>query len=236
MPEVPSVARCEPPRSPCSCSRSPGRRCCVLAGGFDTEVLGTRITTNEPLRPLLIASVMLSVFILAGGVVRSVRSLGRRGARDPSRRCRDRACRSSRGRGDRLRDDGGERRGCVRIREPGRSLAVAAACASSSSSPRKCRGPARQWTFAPLGYRADRAARRSGDRADLLAGLPLIMAAAKLVGGQPALYRGGADRRRPAACSPRSARPPSGLAGRGPHRARCSWRRARRSSSCSCGR
>jgi hypothetical protein len=40
----------------------------ILSGGFDTEVFGRRLSSNAPLRPLLIASLALSVLILAGGI------------------------------------------------------------------------------------------------------------------------------------------------------------------------
>ena len=42
-----------------------------FSGGFDTQLFGLRLTTNEPLRPLLFGSFALSVFILAGGIWRS---------------------------------------------------------------------------------------------------------------------------------------------------------------------
>jgi hypothetical protein len=38
-------------------------------GGFDTRVLGVRLTTHEPLRPLLAGAAALSVYLLAGGAV-----------------------------------------------------------------------------------------------------------------------------------------------------------------------
>ena len=40
----------------------------LAIGGFEIEVFGRRLTTHEPLRPLLIASFALSVLILAGGI------------------------------------------------------------------------------------------------------------------------------------------------------------------------
>jgi hypothetical protein len=36
-------------------------------GGFDATIVGARLTTNEPLRPLFIASLFFTIFILAGG-------------------------------------------------------------------------------------------------------------------------------------------------------------------------
>ena len=159
----------------------------VVAGGFDTQVLGTRITTNEPLRPLLIASVLLSVFILAGGVLRSFdRWVAAVRAIPPAAAAL-----------------------AVSILTAAAGIVFATTAASGSDAygyvsqaDLWMRGglrieqpfaadvpwPGAQWTFAPLGYRPTEL---PGDQAIVptyAAGLPLIMAAAKLIGGQPALY------------------------------------------------
>lgn len=51
----------------------------VLAGGIDVRIFGSRISSHEPLRPLLITALALSVFILAGGRFssRPVRAIAR---------------------------------------------------------------------------------------------------------------------------------------------------------------
>lgn len=159
----------------------------LLAGGFETNLLGTRITTNEPLRPLLIASVLATIFILSGGVVRSV----------------DRWVAIARG----LKPAPVALGIAIFTAAAGIVFATTAASGADaygyvSQADLWLNGslrieqpfaadvpwPGAQWTFAPLGYRPTEL---PGDQAIVptySAGLPLIMAAAKLVGGQPGLF------------------------------------------------
>jgi hypothetical protein len=53
-----------------------------VAGGFDTKVLGVRLTTHDPQRPLLAGAVALTIYLLAGGAVwlpdpKLLRAIGR---------------------------------------------------------------------------------------------------------------------------------------------------------------
>jgi hypothetical protein len=159
----------------------------LLAGGFDTRLFGARVTTNEPLRPLLIASVLLTVFIMSGGVVRSTDRwiAAVRGIPPAAAALAVAILTALAGIAFATTAAGGADaygyvsqaelwlRGSLRIEQP-----------FASEVP----WPGAQWTFAPLGYRPTEI---PGDQAIVptySAGLPMIMAAAKLIGGQPALY------------------------------------------------
>src|SRR5690606_16208759 len=41
----------------------------LLFGGFDTEILGLRVRSNAPIRPLIGASIAFTMFIFLGGRV-----------------------------------------------------------------------------------------------------------------------------------------------------------------------
>lgn len=157
----------------------------VVFGGFDARVLGSRVTTHEPLRPLLFTAAALSVFILSGGSARP-RLPGWIAGVDH-------------------RVAAGLLASTV--------LAVGLAYCTTTASGADAYGyvsqadlwidgevkvpqpwvarapwPSRRWAFAPLGYRPVDAA---GDWAIVPTyspGLPLLMAAAKLIGGHCAMF------------------------------------------------
>ena len=160
----------------------------AVSGGFDTAIFGWRITTNEPMRPMLIASITISLFILSGGRVRG----GARVAR---------AITSA------------NHRVIVGVMAAA-VLAVGVTFATTAASGADSYGyvsqaelwiagdlsieqpwqadipwPSRRWSFAPLGYRPI----EHDDNVWAIVptyspGLPMLMALAKIVGGQEALF------------------------------------------------
>jgi hypothetical protein len=157
----------------------------LLVGGFDTEILGLRVRSNAPLRPLIGGAIAFTLFVFLGGRVPLawVAVLARV-------------------------------RPTERVQVIALSLAVtvfgigwAATVASGSDSygyvsqadlwlegdlrieqpwVEEATWPSRRWSFAPLGY-------RSLNDAFVIVptyapGLPLLMAGAKAIGGQEGLF------------------------------------------------
>ena len=160
----------------------------VVSGGFDTEIFGWRVTTNEPMRPMLIASITISLFILSGGRVRGGARISRAIV-------------------------GANHRLLVGVMAAA-VLAVGVTFATTAASGADSYGyvsqaelwiagdlsieqpwqadipwPSRRWSFAPLGYRPI----EHDDNVWAIVptyspGLPMLMALAKIVGGQEALF------------------------------------------------
>ena len=164
----------------------------IAFGGFDGTVLGIRIRSNNPWRPVLIAVLALTGFVLAGGATRQSPLLARiRGW--PAALAR--------------------RPGWIAGGIAALSVIVAAAGSTRTAGGSDAYGyvsqadlwlngnlkvpqpwvaqvpwPNREWTFTPLGYRP---VERKGEWAIVPTyspGLPMLMAAAKRVGGQCALF------------------------------------------------
>jgi hypothetical protein len=164
----------------------------IAFGGFDHKVLGLRIRSNNPSRAVLIAVMAVTGFLLAGGatflppIVNRVRRWPAALARRPGR---------------------------IAVGMAVLSAIVAAAGSTRIAGSSDAYGyvsqadlwlngnlivpqpwvaqvpwPNREWTFTPLGYRP---AAREGEPAIVptyAPGLPMLMAAAKTVGGQCALF------------------------------------------------
>jgi hypothetical protein len=161
--------------------------------GFDTALAGMRITSNDPLRPLLVASCLFTAVLLAGSAAGEA---GRRvwsalgGVR---RHVNDRTVAG----------------GVTAL-----ALAIGLIYSTTAASGADAYGyvsqadlwlsgslkikqpwvadvpwPGRHWTFSPLGYRpADTAQGLWTIVPTYSPGLPLLMAGAKLVGGQSAMF------------------------------------------------
>lgn len=159
----------------------------VSLGGFEFTLAGSTITSNEPLRPLALAAVGVVVFVVAHGVERSeqlwVGAVSR-----------------------------------VSDRAVATVLAVAVAVVGVAYNTTSASGPdqygyvsqadlwiqgnlhvpqpwaadvpwpSKRWSFSPLGYRPVEADGRWENVPTYSPGLPLLMAGAKLVGGQEALF------------------------------------------------
>ena len=157
------------------------------AGGYDGTLAGVRVSTNEPLRPLLIAAFAFSLFILSGGVWSSAARIGAVGRRTPPVLWAIGLAAS--------------------VTAAGFIFSTTAASGSDSfgyvsqadrwlqGNPRieqpfmaEIPWPSRLWSFAPLGYRPIEEPGQWAIVPTYSAGLPLIMAAAKWVGGQCALF------------------------------------------------
>lgn len=164
----------------------------IAFGGFDHTVLGIRIRSNDPSRAVLIAVLAMMGFLLAGGATLLAPIL------------------------DRIRRwpaAVAQRPGGIAIGIAVLSVIVAAAGSTRIAGSSDAYGyvsqadlwlngnlivpqpwvakvpwPNREWTFTPLGYRP---AERGGEPAIVPTyppGLPLLMAAAKGIGGQCALF------------------------------------------------
>ena len=148
----------------------------IAVGGFDTTFLGLRIRSNNPQRILSIAVVALAGFFLAGGTV----SLSRTGAA--------------------VRRDGDDR---VRQQHENRGGADAYGYVSQADLWRQgtlkvpqpwvaeVPWPNAKWTFTPLGYRPVDA-NASDSQWSIVPtyspGLPMLLAAAKSIAGQCAMF------------------------------------------------
>ena len=161
----------------------------VLAfyGGFEFELFGSTVTSYEPLRPLLLTALALTVFVFAHGVERSeqqwTRAVGR------------------------LSD-----RSLVLVMAGAVVTAGIAYNTTAAIGPDQygyvsqadlwldgnlhvpqpwaehVPWPSKRWSFAPLGYRPVETDGRWENVPTYSPGLPLLMAAAKAVGGQEALF------------------------------------------------
>jgi hypothetical protein len=159
----------------------------AVSGGFDTRVLGVRITTHEPLRPVLIAAVALTVFILSNGVVRTERRWLAAAVRID-----DRWLAGVLAAGTLVlalaysttTASGSDAYGYVSEAD----LWIAGSLKVQQSWEAQIPWPSRLWSFAPLGYRPIEQDGVWADVPTYSAGLPLLMAAAKVVGGQCAMF------------------------------------------------
>jgi hypothetical protein len=159
----------------------------VLVGGFEFELLGHTVTSNEPLRLLAIAAFLLVVFVLSYGVERSYQLWLATAARVPERLLVLAIAVAVTAAGiayNTTAASGPDQYGYVSQADlwvDGR-LHVAQPWAGQVPWPNS------RWTFSPLGYRPV----EEGDRWEIVPtyspGLPLLMAGAKLVGGQEAMF------------------------------------------------
>jgi hypothetical protein len=156
-------------------------------GGVEGEIAGLRVTTHEPLRPLMISAVLLTIFILAGGVVqpfdRLVSALRRLNLAVPALLL---AAATT----------------IVGLVFSSTTAAGADAFGYVSQADRWLAGglrveqpfmaevpwPSRRWSFAPLGYRPIEEPGQWAIVPTYSPGLPLIMAGAKWIGGHCALF------------------------------------------------
>ena len=155
----------------------------LVYGGFDVRTLGLRLSSHDPYRPLLVATVALSAFLLAGGRFRAAVPQ----VRVPPRWVAAGLAASLLilGVGFAAMNAGGaDQYGYVSQVD----LWIDGDLTIDQPWMREAPWPNRRWTFSPLGY-------RPVDRVGTYAlvptyspGLPLLMAAAKIVAGHCAVY------------------------------------------------
>ena len=159
-------------------------------GGFDTAFLGLRVRSNNPRRVLLIALLALAGFFLAGGAIPASRAAIRSWATSLSRRpfwlalviavCSVTAAIA----GSTRIAGGSDAYGYVSQADLWLSGNVKVQQPSVEHVP----WPDAMWTFTPLGYRP---VGHAGDWSIVPTyspGLPLLLAGAKLIGGQCAMF------------------------------------------------
>jgi hypothetical protein len=177
-----------------------------LFGGFKFRVLGVAIRSNNPGRAVLIAGIALAGYFVAGGKTRpeTVRRL---------RAAASGAVDAAVNAGSHLVGTFGRRPGLVAV-----ALAVTLAITAAAGSTRIAGGadaygyvsqadlwlsgrlmieqpwvaqipwPNAEWSFSPLGYRPAQPPRQWAIVPTYSPGLPLLLAGAKLLGGQCALF------------------------------------------------
>jgi hypothetical protein len=159
----------------------------VFAGGFDLEIGRWRISSHQPLRPILWASATLAVFVWTNGVRRTADAWSRAVARLNHQLVAAALTLAALGLGTAYSTtvaNASDAYGYVSQADLWLSghLTVRQPWAERAPWPRAA------WTFAPLAYRP--APDDAGP--DLVPvyspGLPLLMAAMKAVGGQPGLF------------------------------------------------
>ena len=160
--------------------------------GFDAVILGVKVTTHEPLRPLAITLLAIAVLVAANGVARTVETAtsGLLWIRHIGGRIDDRPIVGllaiavvAVGVGWNTRSAGGaDSYGYVSEAD----LWLSGHLTISQPWMPKVPWPGAGWDFSPLGYRPGR------DDTTIVpkysAGLPLLMAFAKRIGGQPAMF------------------------------------------------
>ena len=167
-----------------------------LTGGFDASLFGIRIRSNNPDRVLLVGSVALSSFILAGGWIR---------VRLPWRP----AVRRLRGLSVAIARRPGWIAGALAVAMFAMGLAYSARTATDSdiygymsqadlwldgrlkiAQPwmADVPWPEKRWSFSPLGYRPAPGADEMAIVPTYSPGVPMLLAAAKLIGGQCGLF------------------------------------------------
>jgi hypothetical protein len=159
----------------------------IATGGFDIQIAGWRLSSHQPLRPVLWASGALAVFVAASGVRRTAQTWARVITGLNHHMVAGALALAALGVGMTYSTtvaNASDAYGYVSQADLWRSgtLSVPQPWALDAPWPRAA------WTFAPLGYRPA----PDDDGPDLVPvyspGLPLLMAAAKAAGGQPALF------------------------------------------------
>jgi len=159
----------------------------VVAGGFEVSLGGVSITTNEPLRPLLLASVAFAGFTAANGAARTRDRLARILARVDDRAAAGLLALMSAGIGlgyGTTVAGGADAYGYVSQAD----LWIEGDLKIPQPWAAEVPWPNPKWTFTPLGYRP-----LEGDgQWDLVPtyspGLPLLMAGAKAIAGHAAVF------------------------------------------------
>ena len=159
----------------------------IVLGGFDIQIGGWRLSSHQPLRPILWASAALAVFVWANGVRRTADAWSRFIERLNHHAVAAALALTALGIGMAYSTtvaNASDAYGYVSQADLWLSGTLRVPQPWASAPP----WPQAAWTFTPLGYRL---AQEEGS-ADLVPvyspGLPILMAAAKAVGGQPGLF------------------------------------------------
>ena len=156
-------------------------------GGFEFELFGSTVTSYEPLRPLLLAALALAVFVFIHGVERSERLWTRLVARASDRALVLAMAGAVAAAGmayNTTAANGPDQYGYVSQADLWLDGNLHVPQPWAEHVP----WPSKRWSFAPLGYRPVEEEDRWENVPTYSPGLPLLMAAAKFVGGQEALF------------------------------------------------
>ena len=159
----------------------------TFAGGVNFQIAGHNVTSNEPMRPILLAVIALFGYVAASGVRRVRDEWGARLERAGDARIAAVIALSVFAAGIAYADASAvnaDNYGYVSQAELWLRRTLTIPQPWMSEPP----WPDAQWTFAPLGYRPAQIAGGWGLVPVYSPGLPMLMAAAKLVGGQELLY------------------------------------------------
>ena len=158
----------------------------IVIGGFDIPIAGWRLSSHQPIRPMLWASVTLAVFVWANGVRRTADTWSRVTLRLNHTLVAAALALTALALGMAYSTtvaNASDSYGYVSQADLWLSGTLKVPQPWASEPP----WPEAPWTFAPLGYRPV-----PGGGADLVPiyspGLPLLMAAAKAIGGQTGLF------------------------------------------------
>ncbi|HET9270585.1 MAG TPA: hypothetical protein VFO31_20550, partial [Vicinamibacterales bacterium] len=159
----------------------------IVTGGFDIQIAGWRLSSHQPLRPMLWGSVTLAVFVWANGVRRTADAWSRVITQLNHQLVAAALALAALGVGTAYSTtvaNASDAYGYVSQADLWLSGTLTVPQPWASNPP----WPQAAWTFTPLGYRlADDAG--SPDLVPVYSpGLPILMAAAKAVGGQPGLF------------------------------------------------
>ena len=159
----------------------------VAIGGFDIQIGGWQLSSHQPLRPMLWASVTLAVFVWANGVRRTADTWSRVVARLNHHLVAAALALTALGVGQAYSTtvaNASDAYGYVSQADLWLSGTLRVPQPWASAPP----WPGAAWTFVPLGYRLA-PDEGSPDLVPVYSpGLPMLMAAAKAVGGQPGLF------------------------------------------------
>ncbi len=159
----------------------------AFVGGFDFELFGATVTSYEPLRPLLLTALALTVFVFSHGVERSEQLWTRTVARFSDRFLVVAMSGAVVAAGiayNTTAANGPDQYGYVSQADLWLSGNLHVPQPWAEHVP----WPSKRWSFAPLGYRPVEEEDRWENVPTYSPGLPLLMAAAKAVGGQEALF------------------------------------------------
>ncbi len=157
----------------------------VVIGGFDIQIGGWRLSSHQPMRPILWASITLALFVWANGVRRTADAWSRVIARLNHTLVAATLALTALGVGlsySTTVANASDSYGYVSQADLWLSGTLTVPQPWAAEPP----WPQAAWTFAPLGYRL------AGEGPDLVPvyspGLPMLMAAAKAFGGQRGLF------------------------------------------------
>jgi len=156
-------------------------------GGFDFRLLGATVTTNEPLRPLALAALALAVFAASHGTARTEAYLAAVSARVPARVVALALATAVTLGGivyNTTAASASDQYGYVSQADLWLEGQLHVPQPWAAAVP----WPSKRWSFSPLGYRPVEAEGRWENVPTYSPGLPILMAGAKRLAGQEAMF------------------------------------------------